>query len=127
MRTALGRVLGLGSAKTGTDDFVKDRIRGLLLLILLPYITGLAIWFSGLSENQARGAFASPFVSLPIGLFLAISVLHMHLGMRTIIEDYIHHSGCRLGLMLLNSGFSLVLCIAIFWALVRLALGIAPA
>jgi succinate dehydrogenase / fumarate reductase, membrane anchor subunit len=124
MRTALGRVLGLGSSKTGTEDFIKDKLRAVALLILTPYMVGLALWLFGRPIDEVRSAFASPFVSIPIGLFIAVSILHMQLGMKTIIEDYIHHGLGKHALLFLNTAFCMLLGAATLLALLKLALGL---
>jgi succinate dehydrogenase / fumarate reductase membrane anchor subunit len=124
MRTALGRVLGLGSSKTGTEDFIKDKFRAVALLILTPYIIGIAPWLFGRPFDEVTAAFASPLVSIPIGIFIAVSILHMHLGMKTIIEDYVHHGVRKHALLFLNSAFCVVLAAATLLALLKLALGL---
>ncbi|WP_161597006.1 succinate dehydrogenase, hydrophobic membrane anchor protein [Rhizobium glycinendophyticum] len=124
MRTALGRVLGLGSSKTGTEDFIKDKLRAVALLILTPYVVGLALWLFGRPLGEIRAALASPLVSIPIGIFIAVSILHMQLGMKTIIEDYVHHGVSKHALLFLNSAFCMVLGAATLFALLKLALGL---
>lgn len=122
MKTALGRVLGLGSARSGTDDFVKDRIRAVFLLILTPYVIGVGIWLAGRPHAEVVEGLSSPFVSLPLGIYLLLAILHMRLGMQTIIEDYIHHTGLKLALTLLNLALCGLLAVAILFSILKLAL-----
>lgn len=122
MRTALGRVLGLGSARSGTDDFVKDRIRAVMLLVLTPYVIGTGILLFGRPFDEVSAALRSPLTGLPIGVFIVFSILHMRLGMQTIIEDYIHHAGMKLALTMLNIVFCLTAGVACTFALARILL-----
>ncbi|MBR0557048.1 succinate dehydrogenase, hydrophobic membrane anchor protein [Ciceribacter sp. L1K23] len=126
MKTALGRVLGLGSAKSGTDEFVKDRIRSVFLLALTPYMVGVGVWLAGRPYADVVTGLSSPFVSLPLGLFIIMGILHMRLGMQTIIEDYIHGAGWKFALTILNTAFCVGLGVATLFAVLRLALGLAP-
>ncbi|WP_197434718.1 succinate dehydrogenase, hydrophobic membrane anchor protein [Agrobacterium vitis] len=121
MRTALGRVLGLGSARSGTDDFVKDRLRSFFLLLLTPYIVGIGIWLYGRPYNEVRDNLSSPLVLLPLALFVVLGILHMRIGMQTIIEDYIHRSGWKLVLTLINMAFCLVLATVCLFAVLQLS------
>lgn len=49
MRTALGRVRGLGSAHSGTDHFFKQRVTGLANLILMIAFIAIVISLAGSS------------------------------------------------------------------------------
>lgn len=117
MKTALGRVLGLGSARSGTDDFVKDRIRAVFLLILTPYVIGVGIWLAGRPHAEVVEGLSSPFVSLPLGIYLLLAILHMRLGVQTIID-----TGLKLALTLLNLALCGLLAVAILFSILKLML-----
>lgn len=123
MRTPLGRVLGFGSARTGTDDFFKDRIRSVFLLFLTPYVVGVGLWLFGRSHAQVVEGLSSPFVSLPLGIYILLTILHMRLGMQTIVEDYIHHAGLKLVLTLINTAVCGLLAVAMLFAILKLTIG----
>lgn len=122
MRTHLARVLGLGSARSGTEDFLRDRMRAVLLLVLTPYVVGLGIWLFGRPHAFVVERLALPWVALPLAAFLFFGLLHMRLGMQTIIEDYIYRPGLKLALTLANQAFCLVVGGTMLFALARLAL-----
>ncbi len=88
-RTALGRARGLGSAKTGVSGFIAERVTGAALIPL-----GLwAVW-SAASLARADFAAASKWLHAPLNasllaLLAVISIHHMQIGMRVVVEDYI--------------------------------------
>ena len=102
MKTPLGRVLGLGSAKAGTDDFFMDRVRSVVLTLLTPYVIVVGMFLFGQSRQFVVQALASLWGGPALFVFIAVSILHMRLGMQTIIEDYVHAKMLKLSLILLN-------------------------
>ena len=101
-RTALGRARGLGSAKTGVGHFIGQRVSAVALIVL-------AIWGVGSAAALARGGYdgARAWLSSPINAALLILLAvagfyHVQIGMRTIIEDYIHRHVSKTALLILN-------------------------
>jgi succinate dehydrogenase / fumarate reductase membrane anchor subunit len=89
-RTPLGRVRGLGSAKHGVGHFIAQRVSAIVLVVLILWGVGSAL---GLARADYAGAvqwLRSPWNAGPIALVIAVGAYHMGLGMRTVIEDYIH-------------------------------------
>ncbi|MCL6708513.1 succinate dehydrogenase, hydrophobic membrane anchor protein [Pseudomonas sp. R2.Fl] len=120
MRTALGRVLGLGSAKSGTEDFLKDKIRAVALPLLTPYVIGIGLFVFRKPHDEVIRILAFPWIIIPLTLFVLISIFHMRLGMQTIIEDYVHHAPSKAVLMLMNLTFCLLIGSLSIYAMVRI-------
>jgi len=120
MTTPLGRVLGLGSARSGTLDFFHDRVRALVLFFLTPYMIVLGVWLFGRPRDYVVDALGSLWVAAPLGLYLVLTLLHMRLGMQTIIEDYIHAPGYKVTLTFLNTVFCFGLAAGSFVALLSI-------
>ncbi|MEM6627289.1 MAG: succinate dehydrogenase, hydrophobic membrane anchor protein [Pseudomonadota bacterium] len=103
MRTPLGQVRGLGSAKEGVNHFIGQRVTAIALIFLVP-------WFLYSLIGAARGGYegATAWISSPLNAILILlatgaAFYHMRLGMQTVIEDYIAKSGTRQLLLILNS------------------------
>ncbi len=122
-RTDLSRARGLGAAGHGAGHWLSERITSVALVPL-----GLwAIW-SFLRVAQWDYAGAVDWVQEPVNavllvLTIAISFLHMHNGMRVIIEDYIEHKPSRLLWILLSAGASLLAAALSIFAVLKVALG----
>ena len=122
-RTDVSRARGLGSARHGAGHWLSERITS---VALVP----LGLWSIYSALNLARIGYAgavewlqSPLNAVLLVLTLAISFLHMHNGMRVIIEDYIEHKPSRLLWILLSAGAcGLAAALAIF-SVLKVALG----
>ena len=123
MRTALGRVRGLGSAREGTDHFWRQRLTAIANIPLILFFVGLIISLNGASYDEVRATLASPFVALMVIFILASVLFHMRLGMQSIIEDYIHAEGLKIVCVVLNTFFPIIIGAACLFALLTIVFG----
>ncbi|MDO9306486.1 MAG: succinate dehydrogenase, hydrophobic membrane anchor protein [Mesorhizobium sp.] len=124
MRTALGRVRGLGSAREGTDHFWRQRLTAVANVPLILFFVGLVVSLNGASYQEVRETLANPLVALLTILILASALYHMKLGMQSIIEDYIHGEGLKVVLVMLNIFFPIVIGAVSLFALLKIAFGV---
>ena len=101
-RTPLGRARGLGSAKHGAGHWVSERVSA---IALVPLVIWMVYGILRLSANDY--GFAVHWVQDPLNatltvLTFAISFWHMHAGVRVVVEDYIHKTLTKTGLLLIN-------------------------
>jgi succinate dehydrogenase / fumarate reductase, membrane anchor subunit len=124
MRTPLGRVRGLGSARSGTGHFWWQRVTS---VALIPLTIGvLAIIFSLLGRNHAAviQILGSPLVAIVMLLFIGTSAYHMKLGMQVIIEDYVHEEVPKLLLLMGNVFFAIAVGMAAVYAVLKISFGV---
>lgn len=122
LRTPLSRATGLGSAKSGTEHFWRQRMSA---VALIP----LSIWFvlSALSLVGANLAETLVFLGEPVNailmfLFLFAALYHMTLGVQMVIEDYIHGERTKLLFLMLNRFFAVGVGVAAGFSLLKIAL-----
>ncbi len=83
---------GLGSAKTGTEHFVHQRLTAAALVVLGIWFLVFVLGLLGSDYATAAAAVAKPWNAVPlIGLLIAM-FWHAQLGMQVVLEDYIHES-----------------------------------
>lgn len=124
MRTALGRVRGLGSAREGTDHFWRQRLTAVANVPLILFFVGLVVSLNGASYAEVRETLANPLVALLTILVLASALYHMKLGMQSIIEDYVHGEGLKVVLVMFNIFFPIVIGAVSLFALLKIAFGV---
>lgn len=124
MRTPLGRVRGLGSAKDGTGHFWRVRLTSVALVPLSLFVIGLIVSLTGASQEEVRAVLGRPFVALIVGAFILVSLGHMRLGMQDIIEDYVHAEGARVAVLMFNIFFTVAVGAVCILALVGIVLGV---
>lgn len=123
MRTPLKTARNLGSAKEGADHFWKQRVTAVANLVLSVFLVALLVSLVGADHATVKSTLASPLVALPLILLALSGAIHMKLGMQTIIEDYVHGEGAKLGLVMLNVFFSILVGAASVFAVLKMSFG----
>jgi len=124
MRTPLGRVRSLGSAKAGTGDFWRQRLTAIAMVALIIPVIVIVMMLLGRSHAAAIQILGSPFVAIVLILFIIASVWHMKIGMQAVIEDYVHDEKLKLVTIIGNNFFSAAVALAAVYAILKLSFGV---
>lgn len=122
MKTPLGMVRGLGSAKTGTEHWWLQRVTAIANIPLVLFLVVFILCHLGADRAALVASVKHPLIA--IGLIAAfLSILwHMRLGMQVVIEDYVH-GGWRIALLLGNAFFTIALGVAALYAILSMSFG----
>lgn len=113
IRTPLARVKHLGTAKSGTDHFIRQRITAVILLPLMVwFVTSIMFFFREVEIEKKLEWVSSPFNASFFILFVGMVLYHGYLGLQIVIEDYVHHKLLNMFLILIIQ----VLCLVSFIA-----------
>ena len=123
MRTPLGQVRGLGSAKQGTGHFIRQRLTAIANVPLIIAFIVIIISVQGESHAKVVEILASPFVALILLAVMISAVIHMRLGMQTVIEDYVHGEALKIACLSVNTLFAAAVAIISIFAILKIAFG----
>src|SRR5262245_36082909 len=124
MKTPLGRVRGLGSARSGTHEFWLERITGVALVPLTIAFVLVVIYLARASQATVVATLGSPLVAVLFALFIGVGILHMQIGMKVIIEVYVHEEKMKIAAVMANTFFSWFVGAICLYALLKLNFGL---
>jgi succinate dehydrogenase / fumarate reductase membrane anchor subunit len=123
LRSPLGRVLGLGSAKDGTSHWWGQRVSAIALLVLGLWFAFALATMSGFSYADAISFIGRPVNSILLILLTLTLAYHSYLGLQVVIEDYVHAPGLKLASLLLSRFAHILLGVAATFAVLKIGLG----
>jgi succinate dehydrogenase / fumarate reductase membrane anchor subunit len=122
LRTPLGRVRGLGSAKAGTHHWWMQRVTSLALLPLTVWFVISVIGLAGASYAETLAFIGAPVNAVLLLTLVAATFHHMAAGLQVVVEDYVRPELRRMGLILLIKGGCVLMALASAFAVLRIAL-----
>jgi succinate dehydrogenase / fumarate reductase, membrane anchor subunit len=123
MRTPLGMVRGLGSAKSGTEHFWHQRLTAIANIPLVIFFIGFVLMHLGATPADIAASLHNPFIAIMLALAFISVLWHMRLGMQVIIEDYVHGHGVHLLALIANNFFTFLLGVAALYAILAMSFG----
>jgi len=120
MRTPLGRVRFLGSARTGTTEAWVIHVTSLALVPLTLGFVWLLLDLLRKDYNGVRAELTHPVPAILLLAFVLAGIVHMELGMRSIIVDYVGGQP-RAWALAANTCFAALLALACLYATLRVA------
>jgi succinate dehydrogenase / fumarate reductase membrane anchor subunit len=92
-------------------------------LLLVGFFIFLLVPLAGADYATVKATLARPQYAIPLLLLVLSGIVHMRLGMQTIIEDYVHAPGRRIAAMMLNSFFAACVALTCVFAVLKLSFG----
>jgi succinate dehydrogenase / fumarate reductase membrane anchor subunit len=120
LRTPLGKVRFLGSARMGTTEAWLVHVTSVALVPLTLGFVWLMLNLLGKDYNGVRAELAHPIPAILLLAFIFAGIVHMELGMRSIIVDYIGGQS-RAWALAANTCFAALLALACLYATLRVA------
>jgi succinate dehydrogenase / fumarate reductase membrane anchor subunit len=121
MRTPLGKVRGLGSAKDGTEHFFRQRLTAVSNIFLLSFFVIFLVTYAGAPYQEMVAVLHNPLVAIVCAFVIISATFHMRIGMQVIIEDYVHTEIGKVALLFLNTFFAIFVAGASLFALLKIA------
>ncbi len=123
LETPLARARGLGSAREGAEHWWHERLSSVAVLLLFVWLLVSLLRLPALDHRGVTEWLRDPLAAVPMLLLVAAAFWHLHMGLKVIVEDYVHDEGNKvLCLLLLAFAAALAAAFAAF-AVLKLALG----
>ncbi len=123
MATPLGKVRGLGAAHRGTETFWRQRLTAIANIPLVIFLILTVVTHIGADYATMRAYFAQPLVALALLALVISAAVHMRIGLKEIIEDYVHGPGAKVAALVLVTFFAVGVGLACALALIKISLG----
>lgn len=111
------------SERHGAGEWQAERLSSLALIPLALWGLWSAWSLSGGGYDVALAWFRNPANAVLLAITLLISAWHMNMGLKVVVDDYIHRPSSRGALLGLIGLICLLLAAAGVFFIVRLALG----
>ena len=123
LRSDLGRVRGLGSAKEGAHHWWMQRVSAIALVPLSLWFVIALVAHTGADYEAMRAWLASPVTFALMALTVGVTFYHAQLGLQVVIEDYVHGEGLKIAAILVVKFACALLALAAIVALLVIAFG----
>ena len=97
------RVAGLGSAKTGTQHFIHQRLSAIALIPLSLCFLYTFIGVLGEGHDVVVATYSRPVPALIAIGFIWSMFTHLRLGVQTVMEDYVTDHRRHMRLQIINA------------------------
>jgi succinate dehydrogenase / fumarate reductase membrane anchor subunit len=122
MRSQLGRVRGLGSAKSGLGHWWTQRLTAIALVPLSLWFVFSVLHLLGASHDAVADWISGPWTIVFMLALIVATFHHLQLGLQVVIEDYIHDDAARLAALLVVKGAAILLGMACVVSVLKLGL-----
>ena len=95
LRSPLGQVLGMGSAKQGVHHWWVQRLSSVALVPLSIWFLVSLLSLPSLDYSLVSAWMAQGSSALLLILLVLVGAWHSKLGLQVIVEDYVHGVGAR--------------------------------
>ena len=123
LRSPLGKVLGTGSAKSGVHHWWLQRLTSIALVPLTIWFVVSLLSLPSLDHVVVIGWMAQSWTALLLILLVLVATWHSQLGVRVVIEDYVHGHGTKTVTLVVVTFAHVLIAVAGVFAVLKVAFG----
>ena len=122
LRSPLGKVLGTGSAKEGVHHWWLQRLTSIALIPLSIWFVVSILSLPTFDHVVVIAWMSQTYTALFMILFVLVATWHSQLGLRVVVEDYVHGGSKTLTLVVITFIHAVVAVAGVF-AVLKVAFG----
>ena len=123
LRSPLAKVLGQGSAKEGVHHWWVQRLTSVALVPLTVWFVVSLLSLPSLNHATVVAWIGQLWTAVFLILFVLTATWHSQLGVRVVVEDYVHGSGTKALTLAVVTFLHVVVAAAGVLAILKVALG----
>jgi succinate dehydrogenase / fumarate reductase, membrane anchor subunit len=127
METPLRRVRGAGAAGTGAHHWWYERLSALAVLALSLWLVAALLVLPADNHAAMIGWLSGPAGAVPMLLLIVSAFWHARLGLRVVIDDYVHGQAGRFASIVLIDFISILGATLALFALLGIVISGRPA
>jgi succinate dehydrogenase / fumarate reductase membrane anchor subunit len=110
-----------GSGKASTWRFIVQRATAVLNVVFTIFLIWLVVRLAGADVEAMGDLLSNPVVCVVVGLMIISAAVHMEIGMREVIDDYVHGEAALKLTLAFNTLICAVVALGALAALIKLA------
>jgi succinate dehydrogenase / fumarate reductase membrane anchor subunit len=111
-----------GTPGSATRTFKWQRITAAFNIAFLAFLIWLVVSLAGTGREQMAATIGNPLVALALALLVVNVTIHMWIGMREVIEDYIDEGDRNRLAKLANTAFAGIVGAVMLLAILKIAI-----
>jgi len=123
LRSPLGAVSGLGSAKGGAHHWWLQRLTSIALVPLSIWFTVSILALPSMDRATVITWMAQSWTALLLIVLVLVATYHSQLGARVVVEDYVHAPGMKTLTLVILTFVHTLLAVAGVFAILKVAFG----
>ena len=123
LRSPLGTVSGLGSAKSGVHHWWLQRLTSIALVPLTIWFTVSILSLPSMDHVTVIAWMAQSWTALLLIVLVLVATYHSQLGVRVVVEDYVHATGMKTLTLVIVTFAHALLAVAGVFAILKVAFG----
>lgn len=125
LRSPVGRVLGLGSAKEGVSHWWSQRVTAVGLVLLGLWFACSLLRLGSFDHGAVVAWIGTPTHAVLLSLLIGTAAYHSQLGVQVVVEDYVSNKGWKIVTMLFVNFLHVALAALGVFSVLRIAFGAA--
>lgn len=121
--TGIGRVRGLGSARSGVSHWWLQRVTAVSNLVTVLWFLFSLARLPSLDYDVVTAWMRSPINAVPLILLVLSTFYHFRLGLQVIFEDYVERDGNKAAWVLFLNFYAIGLGALAIFSILRIAFG----
>ena len=122
-QTPPARVRGLGSAREGAEHWWHERLSSVATFLLFAWLIASLLRLPDFGYATIGEWLRDPFAAVPMLLLIAATFWHLKMGLRVIVEDYVHEEGGKLFWIVLIDFAAIFGAVLALFSVLKIALG----